>query len=271
MWKAVVCALALACSPAVAAAEVAGYVLSVQGRWSVQGARAVLAVGAPVPSDSRLVVAAPALGDHIVVVASRSGAVLASRRCDSATACATPLRLQRADHPADAPMQQLVDRVFARLAGEPDRYVVTMSRGRGPLDDRILSLDERRVDLAPVFADFPAGAYEVRLSPLRCRGERACGERPIRGHVDWQPAVRGHAGLDDVGPGLYEIAVRAVAGDPVRDRARGWVLLLPASEHEAAERRYRSGVALAERWGGAVAADERRSFTRALLDALLEP
>ena len=66
MRKLTACTLAILVGPCSQAADVAGYVFALEGKWSLQGQRAELFVGTPVTEGTRLVAASPAAGDHIV-------------------------------------------------------------------------------------------------------------------------------------------------------------------------------------------------------------
>ena len=263
-------ALAFAlCASSDAAADDVGYVLARQGRWTLQGSAVALEVGAPVAAGARLLVAEPAVGDHVVVVEARSGAVLVAHRCDTARACTVPVVVPAVATAAstEASVAPLLRRVLARLAGEPERYVATISRGSVPLGDAVVSSVDDGVDVAALLAGVPDGGYELRLATLRCRSGASCPARPLtaRAGADERPGV-----LRGAGAGLYQLTVsRPTAGGP--PRAVGWILVVPAGERAAVEARRRAGLDLVERWGDAVAAPTRRAFSRALLDALVEP
>jgi hypothetical protein len=265
----IACALAIAPGLALGADEIAGYVLMQRGSWSVQGGRSALAVGAPVAPGARLVVSDPAAGDRLVVVDARSGALLVQRQCDLPPGCAVPLVVPAGPARADvSPLTRNFERIVARFASEPDRYVATISRGESRLADAIVPWQEAGVDLAPVLASLPEGRYGLRVATLRCRPDVACPGRALQTQVDWSPG--GAAIVRDLAPGLYELLLgrpSSAAGPP---RARAWLLLIPAAQHARAEARYRADSALVEAWGDAVDAATKQGMTRAVLDALAE-
>ena len=266
----IACALAIVPGLVAGADEIAGYVLAQRGNWSVQGSRTALTVGAPVAPGARLVAADPAAGDRLVVVDARSGAVLVARQCDFAPGCAAPVVVPGGAGGAErSPLVRGFERIVARFASQPDRYVATISRGAGRLPDTILPWAAAGVDLAPALATLPAGRYELRLSTLRCRPGAVCPQRALQTQVDW-PAGGGPAIVPSLAPGLYELVAGRPPGATGPPRARGWLLLLPAAEKAEAEERYRAGLALTEAWGEAVDAATKQGVTRALLDALAE-
>jgi hypothetical protein len=260
-------AIALTCLSVSAAhgAEIAGYVLAVQGTWSLQGSPGTLVVGAPITAGARLMARAPAVGDRIVVVEAKSGAVLAARRCDEPRACSLPLVVPTpAVNAVDPSLLQVVDRVIARIAGDPDRLVSTISRGPETLSDAILAWSPDSVDLAPALTRLPAGDYDLRLISAECDASRDC--RPPNLSLTWPGSGLARYPLQGLGAGLYTLVVsdqRAKVGARPR---RGTVLLSPESELAAARARYDAGVRLVASWGSAVDDGVKKAFLRALLE-----
>ena len=264
------CTLALFLAPCSHAADVAGYVLALEGKWSLQGQAAELVVGAPVAQGARLVASSPAAGDHIVVVEARSGAVLVARQCDTARACARPLVVPRpSDAPSEqAPVARLLSGILARIAGDPDRYIATLSRGTGRLADAVLPWSEGGVDLAPVLAGMPAGSdHEISLTTLHCRGPGSCPREPVMSHIGGRAGERSTT-IHGVAPGLYELVVHRARRSIGPEHVSAWILLLPAPEHDRAEEIYRAAVGLAERWGTDVDQVTKQGFLHALLAEL---
>jgi len=270
MRKLTACVLAILVCPSSHGADVAGYVLAVQGTWTLQGQRAELLVGAPLSEGARLVAASPAAGDHIVVVGARSGAVLVARHCDTGRTCARPLVVPRpADAlPAESPVARMLNDILARIAGDPDRYIATLSRGSAGVVDAILPWSEGGVDLARVFPGLTAGSdHEIGLTTLRCRGPGACPRQPLTSRIG-APTGERSTTIHGLAPGLYEIVVEAPRGSIGPERIRAWILLLPSPQQSRAEEIYRAGVSLSERWGTDVDAATRQGFLRALLEEL---
>ena len=270
MRKWTACTLAMLVGPCCQAADVAGYVLALQGKWSLQGQRAELVVGAPVPEGARLVAAAPVAGDHIVVVAAKSGAVLVARQCDTARACARPLVVPRPSdaRPEESPVARMLNGILARIAGDPDRYMPTLSRGSAGLVDAVLPWSEGGVDLAPVFPGLLAGGdHEIGLTTLQCRGPGACPQQPLMSRIGGPTGERSTT-IHGLAPGLYEVVVQEPRGSIGPERIRARILLLPATQHARAEEIYRAGVRITERWGTDVDAATRQGFLHALLEEL---
>ena len=264
------CSLAILLAPSSPAADVAGYVLAVQGKWSLQGQRGELVVGAPVAQGASLAAASPAAGDHIVVVESRSGAVLVARQCDTARTCARPLAVPRQSEGGaqGSPVARLLNGILARIAGDPDRYITTLSRGSARLVDAVLPWSEGGVDLAPVLPVPPAASdHTITLITLQCRGPGACPQQPLMSSIGG-PRGQQSTTIHVLAPGLYELVVHRPRGSIGPERAGAWILLLPAPQHARAEEIYRAGAGLAQRWGTDVDAAIKQGFLRALLAEL---
>lgn len=248
------------------AAEAAGYVLSLDGRWSLQGSATPLAVGSPVPEGARVVASAPVESNRITIVAARGGALLLAQRCRPVTDCAQPLAL-RSTRAAEAP--GLLARVVTRLSGEPDRYVTTLSRGAAPLADAVLASGPGGVDLGPALTTLQPGRYALQLVPLACRGGAPCepvAALPVHERQPGQPAL-----LPAVAAGVYELVVMPVPGTAVPPRPNSRVLLTAAAAQPALAERLAAGVALTASWGSEVDLPTKRAFVHALLDVLAEP
>ena len=270
MRKLTACTLAILVGPCSQAADVAGYVLALQGKWSLQGQPAELLVGAPVAEGARLVAASPAAGDHIVVVEARSGAVLVALHCDTGRACARPLVVPRPSgaRSQESPVARLLNGILARIAGDPDRYIATLSRGSAGLADAVLPWSEGGVDLAPVLPGLPAASdHEIVLTTLQCRGPGACPQQPLRSRIGGPTGQRSTT-IHGLAPGLYELVVHRPRGSIGPEHLRARILLLPAPQHARAEEIYRAGVGLAERWGTDVDGATRQGFLHALLEEL---
>ena len=262
--------ISLALGGAAAAGEIAGYVLEQRGRWSIDAAPAPLSVGAALPAGARLAPLAPTAGDHITIIAVRSGRVLVARRCDASLACAAPVRVGDDPEARGTPLADVLDRIIARLAGDPDRYVPTLSRGSARLDDTVLSWNAGGVGVGALFRALPDGRYEARLATLRCRGDSACPLRPVLMTVEWRRDGF-EATLPLLPPGLYEMVLSRPRGDDGPSQARCWVLLVPEAELEETRARHRLSLEVADAWGAEVDGTTKRAFSRALLDALAAP
>lgn len=267
-----IAALALAAGPLLAQAstggEVAGYVLIADGQWLLRGSDRPLVVGAAVPPGAVVAARSPAAGDRLVVVAARSGAVLLSHQCASAEACRQPVAMRGAGGGAKAVLGELMNAVMARLEGEPDRYVATLTRGRRLLGDGVLPLQDGVVNLAPVLGTAPAGTWDVALTRLDCGDRPGCAESLPGSRISWTPGAAAPLSFADGEPGLYEVMLRrpgSVRADP---DARGWILVASAADHASKSEQYAAAVRVAQGWGAAVDAAGRQSFLRAWLDEL---
>ena len=255
------CVPALCAAIACHAAEPAGYVLEVQGRWLQTGETAPLAVGTPLPTGALILAPAPAPGDRITVVAARTGSVLAARRCDDVAACRRTLAMPEA--PA-APTNGFLHRVFAALADQPDRYVSTLNRGATSLRDEVLVWEAGRLDVGPMLAGRAEAVYLTTLIPVGCASGVRCGDAAVEARLVWSPRAPA-ASVELARPGLFELSLRRAGESAALPAERSWVLAVVRTDEAAARERLRAATALTESWGGAVDADAERGFIRAAM------
>ena len=241
----------------VEAAEPAGYVLEVHGRWTTEGTPVTVGLG--LPPGARLTVAAAQPGDRVVVVDARTAAVLATRQCEPARVC-SPLVLPRGKEAA-APLDELLGRLLARIGGDPDRYVATLSRGPMALHSAVLPVADGAADLAPLLGRLHEGA-EVRLRALHCGTAGACPEGPLERRVDSDGAARLHG----VSPGLYELTLRQPPGAAGPERLRGWLLFTTTNDHGQVRREFDALARRLEGWRGVVDPGIREAVLRAWLE-----
>lgn len=255
------CVPALCAAMACHAAEPAGYVLEVQGRWLQKGGAAPLTVGTPLPAGALILAPAPAAGDRITVVAARTGSVLAARRCDDIAACRRPLAMPEA--PA-APTNGFLHRVFAALGDQPDRYVSTLNRGATSLRDQVLVWEAGRLDVAPVLAARAEAVYDMTLTPVGCPSAVRCADAAVEARLVWLPRAPA-ASIELAQPGLFELSLRHAGEAAALPAERSWVLVVVRADEAAARERLRAATALTESWGAAVDADAKRGFIRAAM------
>lgn len=265
-WLCTVLVTWMAASAAAAATDAAGYVLSLHGRWSLQGSGTALTVGSAVPAGAQIVAEAPGSLDQITIVAARGGALLLSQRCRQPADCARPLAL-RTPAPDDGP--GLLERIVARLAGEPDRYVTTLSRGAAPPPAVVLAVAADGVDVGPALGSLPSGRYTIQLAPLRCSGGPPCD--PAAALPPHERKAGQGALLPVSAPGVYELMAMPVPGTGVPQRPSTRVLLAAPGAQAKLAQRLAAGVALTASWGAEVDAQTKRAYLYALLDVLAEP
>ena len=261
MRRALICVFALLAPVAAPAADAAGYVLEVQGRWLQKGDAAALTVGAALPAGALVMAPAPTAGDRITVVAARTGGVLLARRCDDAIACRRAVALPIA--PA-APANGLLERLFAVLAARPDRYVTTLNRAATSPDDEVLVWDAGRLDLGPMLAGRQEAVYDITLTPLSCPGLVRCSDAPVEARLVWSPRAPVTT-VELAQAGLFELSLRRSGQSAALPPERNWILAVTRADAAAARDTLRDAAALADSWGAVVDADAKRVFTRAAM------
>jgi len=167
-----------------------------------------------------------------------------------------------------APDRSLVDKSFELLAAifpkEPSRYFSASSRGlEGDLKEAVLLLQGTQADIAPAFADLPAGTYWIRLdSPVE--SARTTGPTEVR----WQPgrpALFSAAGLK---PGLYRLSLLEPSGETTGSEA--WILFSSSQEYAANSSAFQTVGQTVDNWPASADPSAIRAILRASLDALYE-
>ena len=257
--------------PGAAGAAAAGYVLAVEGNWTLSGGASALRVGAEIPGGATLTVKNPGASDAITVVARKTGLVLVSLHCGDPGACAKPVQLpgvSTAD--SESALGGLLDKVIARFKGSPGRYVSNISRGDPPLDDAVLELRRGALDLQPVFVHARARSYFVQLTPLTCAPNKVCPASLEPRSYQWNPAAVEMLPAPGLQPGLYELAAIRPGAASAEPGNIVWVRVANSPRVEAMKITFRHGSELVAGWNQQVDVPTKRAFRRALVEVLAD-
>lgn len=246
----------------------AGYVLDLRGNWRLdESSSGKLSIGQTLRTGNVIRIEYPAHEDYIVV-ADSAGKIIASKHCDLVGDCESPIILPRSAKSQGSKWSVLFDSVMGLLLGEPDRYSIHKSRGAEEPLDRVVRLQNDRIDLGSVLAKKRKRRYYLRL---RMIGK----ERPGFGNsfgptvIDWDPNKAALISIANLHAGLYELSLLDRRdGDSVSTGNKTWILVSPQDQYHKAAASFDAAVALTKRWGNKVSADAARSFLRAHLDRL---
>jgi hypothetical protein len=158
-----------------------------------------------------------------------------------------------------------MNRIVARIAGEPDRYVSTLSRGVAAPEDAVVEWSDQGVDFSPVLLGLPEANYRLKLSKLNCEQGSGCRDAPFIAYLNWSIGDAPMVPIGGLSPGLYELTL---SRDGIPGQSRCWLLLSPAAELGTAVFGHRAALALVHGWGALVPSTVKRTFVRAVLDAL---
>jgi hypothetical protein len=162
----------------------------------------------------------------------------------------------------------LVNRLWRAVAGRySGGYVHALSRGK-EISDGIVRLENRQIDLAPVFHADVEGEHQLRFTPMAPIPATTKGPVAIR--FAWVPKRPSPVTAEGLRSGLYECVVVAQDGEPQGD-ATAWILLSEPGSYDRSAKTYREAVALSERWDEKVSPYAILSFRRACLKTLAEP
>lgn len=243
------------------------YVVSVEGKWTLQGNPSPLKVGSALSAPTRLTPIGAGTGHRIVVVAARGGAVLLAVDCAQPGLCARPVPLPAPrEAMADAAQDSWLRRLMSRIEGQPDRYVATLSRGSGAPHDAVLPVHGGAVELAAALAPLPPGRYGVALQALDCKP--SCASLAAIAPIDWAPGGAASVPLSNQRTGLHDLSLRRHEGAGVQPARHARVLLLPEAQAQAAAARFAAWGTRVRAWGDALDDAQRRALMRAALDEL---
>lgn len=252
-----------------------GFVLSIKGRWTIDGyplqrGEAVRAGGRIVPVASQSV--APGLRPQILVILFDGTHLL--RRCDATvSACAeTPLWLPTTlgDEPS---LAQKLLAIAARLfLQQPERYFEAISRSGSLIGvyfaDSVVELEAHDVNLTPLFSRAPVGEYRLEATRITLNGD-AANHTTQSIDVTWNGKTAPGKITEGLLPGLYDVSIFHNEPDDQDEAASDiWVLVADREHFSAASTTYARFVAENEALSPVVGSQETRAIARAGLSSL---
>jgi len=236
--------------------EIVGFVLEKHGEWYLDGAPSrALAEGDRLPAGAKI----------------RPKQERPERDRVSLTVCLYTGQAKVYNGPEVLPARRdpsLVNRLWRAVAGRySGGYVHALSRGK-EISDGIVRLENRQIDLAPVFHPDVEGDHELRFTPMAPTPATSTGPVAIR--FAWVLKRPAPVTAERLRSGLYECVVVAQDGEPQGD-ATAWILVSEPGSYDRSAKTYREAVALSEGWDEQVSAYAIHSFRRACLKTLAEP
>lgn len=261
--------LAFLAAPLLAFGAPAGFVLDLRGEWRVEGAPAPLTVGAEVPAGSVLRAGAPQARSSITIVASRTGQILLTKKCAAAKDCDGPVPVPApSDGNAPGAMATLLEKVAARLRGNPSRYVATITRSERVLSDAVLELADGRFVPSPALAAAAPGTYEIALRPLPCPGGRDCTASELASDYRWNPSSVSPLVAPGVAPGLFELEATRTGAGFLPSPNTAWIRLSTGARFAKDAAAWQAARELVSGWGREVDSATRQTFLRGVLASL---
>ncbi|HVQ36350.1 MAG TPA: hypothetical protein VMS31_02380 [Pyrinomonadaceae bacterium] len=264
-------------APGVQAQQQVGYVVDLEGNWSLNG-RAGLSRGQSLPGGGSISAISPTDYDHIVI-ANLKGAIIARKTCRNRGECNAPIRL-----PAPPEQPGIIASAFGAamnlIWGEPDRYSVHRTRSGELLDAVVQLTGDDQLDMGPVFSKSDAGKYYLRFTRVavgrqggKALARTAQSSREIRQanpiSFDWNPNHPVPVAVPNIRPGLYLLTIlEQQNGAYSPSDLNSWILVSGPNTYGRSAASYQKAVEVTAGWGNAVTPEASRGFLRAHLDQL---
>lgn len=256
----------LCCAQGARAQQTFGYVVDIRGEWSLNG-KAKLTKGSSLSVGGVITPADPSDANSFIVIANRAGRIAERRTCSNGGECANPIRLPASAGTPPSAFSRFMAAAMHLVAGDPGKYASFAHRG-ADLQEAVLKLDARKVDLAPVFTNMPGDRYFVRFEKIGKR--QATAAKPLEVEYEWNSQKPAPLTAGGLAPGLYKVSVREVSllapedGEAADNEA--WVLVATPKGFAKAAPSFDAALKVTQQWGEQVRRNSVRQYLRATLE-----
>jgi hypothetical protein len=249
-----------------------GYVLAMEGTWTLSGDTPEVILGQSLPAMGLLVNPTPRDGDNIVVADLRGEVIKtvrckngACRECRQLGGCYDPIQQLPAVADKTTTFGTTLSAVLELFAGKPDRYSVHRVRGAEPIGRAagVAQLEGSTVEISYFMEGLDKGSYEVQAASLVGAGGNERNWRSSATTVNWNPGNSVPLVLKGIQPGLYLLSFgnKGTSGF-------AWVLLCDSRAYPSAVASFDGFSKQMEIWGDSVSENMKKSYQRAYLDYL---
>jgi len=249
-----------------------GYVLAMEGTWTLSGDTPEVILGQSLPAMGLLVNPTPRDGDNIVVADLRGEVIKtvrckngACRECRQLGGCYDPIQKLPAVADKTTTFGTTLSAVLELFAGKPDRYSVHRVRGAEPIGRAagVAQLEGSTVEISYFMEGLDKGSYEVQAASLVGAGGNERNWRSSATTVNWNPGNSVPLVLKGIQPGLYLLSFgnKGTSGF-------AWVLLCDSRAYPSAVASFDGFSKQMEIWGDSVSENMKKSYQRAYLDYL---
>lgn len=253
--------LAVMFSASVARAQQIGYVLELNGEWSLNGATH-LHEASKLPAGGVLRTSSPSDRSFYIVVAGLNGNIIERRECRKQGECERPIQLPQ----SPGIISRLFSAIGDLLGSSPAKYVAPISKGDDP-SEAVVELSGDQVDLADVFGTIDAGKYFVRFGPIIRDQDSTSGKSLTPVWFEWDPKHPKPLRVSGLVPGLSKLSIVEPHGENFRETGQdAWVLICDESQYAKRSNSFREALTITQQWGQQVHSDVVRGFLRAALD-----
>lgn len=241
-----------------------GYVLDISGDWYLNGGTR-LGKFNRLPANGVIRTDSPSEISNFIVVANRSGSVIARRECKKQDECNNAINLPE----EPSVIKQFFESVMGKLGlqTESSKYTTTASKS-SELNEAVVKLENNVLDLEQVFKHADAKTYHLRFEPLG-QGGAAADKPTVPVAFKWDPERASPLGVCDLKAGVYKVSLLQPQGEGFDETGMDvWILVSNAEQYESASNQFGEAVKLTGQWGKQVKPNTARSFLRATLDLL---
>jgi hypothetical protein len=249
-----------------------GYVLAMEGTWTLSGDTPEVILGQSLPAMGLLVNPTPRDGDNIVVADLRGEVIKtvrckngACRECRQLGGCYDPIQQLPAVADKTTTFGTTLSAVLELFAGKPDRYSVHRVRGAEPIGRAagVAQLEGSTVEISYFMEGLDKGSYEVQAASLVGAGGNERNWRSSATTVNWNPGNSVPLVLKGIQPGLYLLSFENKGTSGF-----AWVLLCDSRAYPSAVASFDGFSKQMEIWGESVSENMKKSYQRAYLDYL---
>jgi len=249
-----------------------GYVLAMEGTWTLSGDTPEVILGQSLPAMGLLVNPTPRDGDNIVVADLRGEVIKtvrckngACRECRQLGGCYDPIQQLPAVADKTTTFGTTLSAVLELFAGKPDRYSVHRVRGAEPIGRAagVAQLEGSTVEISYFMEGLDKGSYEVQAASLVGAGGNERNWRSSATTVNWNPGNSVPLVLKGIQPGLYLLSFENKGTSGF-----AWVLLCDSRAYPSAVASFDGFSKQMEIWGDSVSENMKKSYQRAYLDYL---
>jgi hypothetical protein len=237
-----------------------GYVLEVEGDWSLNGSAESLTPGKKLPAAGAIRLRSNS-SRAAISIADMNGKIIISKNC-AAQSCARAFTLPRQ---SSANVLGFFSSWMEWFFGSPAKYSAHRIRG-GEISDGVLLTHDGKIDFTPVLAT--RGEVYLRWRDVT---KNDAGEWSKE--VKVEKSENGFAPLktSDLKPGLYEVdLLRKSVGEIYEPISTAWILVRDSSDYQKSLASFRRAVELTKNWDGKLKPETTRTFLQAYLDQLAQ-
>lgn len=221
-------------------------VLEISGGWYVVG-RGNISRGSALHSGARVRASSPQSSSDYIIITNLRGEIIARRYCRNEGSCNIPIAIPAP--PVCGVLCRLYGSVMTTLGSDPARFRNTGSQGlEKGLQEGVVSLNKKKIDLRPVFREMPDGKYRIRFVDPPCQDLSDC--KTLFAPVDfyWSSKKPSLLSVGNLQPGLYEVQFLRDDEDEPTGEGEAWILIADSRKFQALSANFARSVRVTKKW-----------------------